>query len=168
MPAYTSTANAVSREVAWLKISNDALPALLAANDGPWEIIQGYWPRTMATQKTGIYVLRSSWSDDRSANQRIRPTYEFTLRLVWPVRMTTTSLAEGEQQALDDAIDLLVQRIRGPINDKSHNGAFLSVGENPRSPGVRVTFEDPATTISASKALFASVVYYADDLEVQD
>lgn len=168
MSTYTSTAQAVAREVAWLRIANDSLPALLTADGGPWEIIQGYWPRTPATQKTGIYVLRTSWSDDRASNQRIRPTYEFTLRLVWPVRMTTTALAEGEQQALDNAIDLLVQRIRGFLADKSHNGAFLSVGENPRSPGVRVTFEDPATTISASKALLASVVYYADDNEIQD
>lgn len=163
-----STADAVSRETAWLCRSGDGLPALLTAAGGPWDNIQSYCARTPATQQNTIYVLRSSWSDDRASNQRIRPTYEFTLKLVWPIRQTASPIAEGEQQNLDDAIDLLIQRIRGPINDKSHGGAFLSVGENPRSPGVRVVTEDPEITIDAVKALRCSVVYYADDFEAQD
>jgi hypothetical protein len=163
-----STADAVTRETAWLCTSGDGLPALLTANDGPWQNIQAYMARTPATQQTSIYVLRTSWSDDRSANQRIRPTYEFTLKCVWPIRQTTTGIAEGEQQNLDNAIDLLVQRIRGPLGDKTHGGRFLSVGENPRSPGVRITYADPETTIDGSKALLASVVYYGDDFEVID
>jgi hypothetical protein len=166
--AYTGTASAVAREVAWLQTANDDLPYLLAADSGPWQNIQAYWPRTPATQQTSIYVLRSSWSDDRASNARIRPTYEFTLKLVWPIRRAVAPLAEGEQQALDNAIDLLIQRIRGPMFDKTHGGAFLSVGENPRSPGVRVTLEDPEVTIDAQKALRVSIVYYADDYEVQD
>jgi hypothetical protein len=166
--AYTGTATAVAREVAWLTISTDSLPALLTANGGPWDNIQSYWARTPATQQTSIYVLRSSWSDDRVSNARIRPTYEFTLKLVWPIRQTTSPVAEGEQQNLDDAIDLLIQRIRSLMLDKTHGGAFLSVGENPRSPGVRVTFDDPEVTIDAVKALRATVSYFADDFEIQD
>jgi hypothetical protein len=168
VPTYTGTAGAVAREVAWLTTSGDGLPALLTADGGPWQNIQAYWPRTPATQQTSVYVLRSSWSDDRASNARIRPTYEFTLKLVWPIRRSVAPLAEGEQQALDNAIDLLIQRIRGPMFDKTHGGAFLSVGEAPRSPGVRITFDDPEVTIDAAKTLRATVSYFADDYEVQD
>jgi hypothetical protein len=168
VPTYTGTARAVSREVAWLTTSGDGLPALLTANGGPWDIVQGYWPRTMATQKTGIYVLRTTLSDERASNARIRPSYGFDLKLVWPIRMTSSPLAESEQQNLDNAIDLIIQRVRGPMFDKSHGGAFLSVGEVPRMPGLRVQFDDPEITIPVQKALRAVVSYPADDLEVQD
>jgi hypothetical protein len=163
-----STADAVAREVAWLQTYGDSLPALLTANGGPWDNIQAYWARTPTTQQTTIYVLRSSLSDERAANIRIRPAYDFTLKLVWPIRQTTTGIAEGEQQALDNAVDLLLQRIRGPIEDKTHGGRFLSVGEVPRMPGVHVLFDDPALTIDSSKALLATVSYSADDFEIND
>ena len=161
-----STADAVSREVSWLTASGDGLPALLTQDGGPWDNIQGYWARTPATQQNTIYVLRSGLSDERAANIRIRTTYEFTLKLVWPIRQTSSPLAEGEQQNLDDAVDLLLQRIRGPVGDKTHGGAFLSVGEVPRLPGVHVTFDDPEVTIDAVKALRATVSYAADDFEI--
>lgn len=163
-----STADAVSREAAWLATSGDGLPALLTADGGPWDIVQPYYRRTPPSEKTSIYVLRSALSDNRAANIRIRTTYEFSLKLVWPVRMTGTSMAEQEQQDLDDAVDLLIQRIRGTVNDKSHGGRFLSVGEDPRQPGVHVTFEDPEITIPQLKSLRGTVSYYADDFEVND
>ena len=163
-----STADAVQREADWLATSNDGLPALLTSAGGPWDIVQAYYRRTPPSEKTSIYVLRTSIADDRVANIRIRPTYEFSLKLVWPVRMTASSLAEDEQQALDAAVDLLLQRIRGPVGDKTHGGRFLSVGEAPRSPGVHVTFEDPEITIPQLKSLRATCVYYADDLEIND
>jgi hypothetical protein len=163
-----STADAVAREVAWLNTSGDGLPALLTASGGPWDNIQAYWARTPATQQTTIYVLRSSLSDERAANIRIRPTYDFTLKLVWPIRQTATPVAEGEQQALDNAVDLLLQRIRGTVEDKTHGGRFLSVGEVPRMPGVHVLFEDPEITIDAVKALRCTVSYSADDFEIND
>ncbi len=162
-----STSDAVAREVAWLT-AVDTLPSLLTANGGPWDNVQAYWARTPATQQTTIYVLRSSLSDERAANIRIRPAYDFTLKLVWPIRQTTTGIAEGEQQALDDAVDLLLQRIRGPLLDKTHGGRFLSVGEIPRMPGVHVMFDDPEVTIDAVKSLRCTVSYSADDFEIND
>lgn len=159
-----STATAVTREAAWLATSGDSLPALLAPA-GPWQVVQGYWPGArLATQKTGIYLDAKTIADNRASNQRIRPQYEFTLQLIWPVRTTATPLAETEQQALADATDLLLQRIRGPVGDKTHGGAFLSVAENPRR--VDVTKDDPEVTIPAAKTLRSVVVYRADDLEL--
>jgi hypothetical protein len=163
----TSTADAVARESAWLNTFGDGLPALPAAAGGPWNVVQGYWPGLrLATQQTGIYVLRRHLADDRVANLRIRDSYEFNLKLVWPVKASTAPLAETEQQNFDNAIDLLIQRIRGPVGDKTHGGAFLSVGEVPREQPVSVGFSDPEQTIPAEKALRALVTYYADDIEI--
>lgn len=164
------TSDAVQREADWLAITDDALPPLLAPA-GPWGIVQAYWPRTPNTSKTGIYVLRRVLDDQRFDNVQLMPQYEFMLKLVWPVRLSGGSggagLAETAQQNFDDAIDLLIQRIRGLPQDKTHGGRFLSVGEAPRGLYPSVSFEDPEATISANAIqLRASVTYRADDFQV--
>jgi len=165
-----STADAVSREAAWLATSiTDGLPLLPSAAGGPWQVIQAYWPGIrLATQQTGIYVQRTDLDDVRAATQRIRPQYAFELKLVWPVRVTGAPIAETEAQNLDNAVDLLIQRLRGPLGDKTHGGRFLSVCEVPRENPVNVRFDDPETTIPVQKALRATVTYHADDLEITD
>lgn len=164
-----STADAVSREAAFLSASDDGLPNLLASASpaGPWTVVQAYWTRTPRTQVPSIFVTRARIADSRAASQRIRPGYQFRLKLVWPVRQTAAGLLETEQQALDDAVDLLVQRIRGPLGDKSHGGRFLSAGETPgRPPAVSVEFADPEQTMGTAKELQATVLYSIDDYEV--
>lgn len=160
-----STGDAVDREVAWLTTSGDGLPDLLAGVGGPWDNIQAYWPRTPATRQKSIYVQCRSIHDERTANQRRMPTYAFLLKLVWPIS-TSTGSAEKEQRALDAAIDLLLQRIDGPMLDKTHGQRFLSVAENPRY--VDVTFVDPEQTLAQVAALRAEVSYSADDFEINN
>jgi len=159
-----STADAVARETAWLNTTGDDLPALPASAGGPWQLIQAYWTRTPATQKTSIYVLRPLLLDQRASNQRIRPRYQMRLRLIWPVTVTTTSLLETAQQDFDTAVDLLIQRIRGPLGDKTHGSRFLSAGEVPRT--VQVQWDDPEVTMGQFKQLRAEARYSIDDLEV--
>jgi hypothetical protein len=158
------TDSAVSREAAWLSVTTDSLP-VLPSPAGPWNLVQAYPPgNRFAANKTGIYVDAREVTDLRVSNQRIRPQYEFTLTLIWPVKGGGAPLAEGAQQAMASAIDLLVQRIRGPVGDKTHGGAFLSVAENPRS--VRLSKMDPETTIPGDDRIRCAVTYRADDLEI--
>lgn len=161
-----STSDAVARECAWLQTSGDGLPALLTSAGGPWQIVQAYWTRTPATNKTGIYVLRDLLDDQRASSQRIRPRYNMRLRLIWPVTVTTTALLETAQSDFDAAIDLLVQRVRGPLGDKTHGSRFLSAGEIPRT--VHVQWEDPEVTMAQHKQLRAAARYSIDDLEIND
>ena len=162
-----STADAADREAAWLNTAGDGLAVLPTAAGGPWKVVQAYWPGLRwATQQTGIYLLRRHLADDRAASLRIRDSYEFVLKLVWPVLNVTAPLAETEQRRFDAAIELLIQRIRGPVGDKTHGGRFLSVGEVPREQPVTVMFDDPEVTISADKTLRANCTYYADDFEL--
>lgn len=159
-----STSDAVVRETAWLTTAGDGLPGLLAAAGGPWDTIQGYFPRTPAKSQTQIYVLRRGFKTQRFGQQRRIPTYQFHLSLWWPIGSGTTGvgIAEAEQQNLDDAIDLLVQRIEGFVTDKSHGGRFMSVAEAPNGADITVTIGDPATAIPTG-FLTAFVTYTADD-----
>lgn len=162
-----STGTAVQREADWLNQFGDGLPALLSANGGPWDVVQAYWPRTPNYNLNGIYVTRHRLQDVRISNQRKRPTHAFRLKLFWRIGSTTTAagLAEAEQQAFDNAIDLLLQRIRGTLGDKTHGGRFLSVGETPgREPEINVDFDPPETTLDRG-FLSGTAMYSADDVE---
>jgi hypothetical protein len=160
-----SSATAVTREAAWLAAYDptDGLPALLATLGGPFGVVQAYWPRTPATRRNGLYVLRRRIESGRTANVRTMNRYEFLLRIVWPLSSRTGS-AEAVQQALDDAVELVLQRVGGLFMDKTHGGRFLSVAENPPQSGTN--FHDPEATVPGQNPeLRAEISYWADDFE---
>lgn len=157
-----STADAASREAAWLNTSGDGLPALTVANGGPWSTIQAYNPRTPGKRLRTIYVIRPEFTVMRFANIRQMPHYQFKLLLNWPLSNVAGS-EENEQTSFDQACELVLERILGLPQDKTHGGRFLSVAEKPEF----VTFlqEDPVHTISAQNCLLATFTYHADDFE---
>lgn len=159
-----STSDAAAREYAWLNTTGDALPSLPYNAGGPFQVLEAYWPRTPATNKTGLYVLRPRMLAPRVAAQRIRPRYQMRLRVVWPVLTTTSPLLETAQQDLDDAVALVLTRVQGPLGDKSHGGRFLSAAEDPRQ--VEAQFADPETSMAQYKSLRCDVLYAIDDYEV--
>jgi hypothetical protein len=165
-----STADVCSREAAWLNTTGDALPSLPSIAGGPWDVIDAYVQAAATrTQATAIYVMRGNVQQIRVANQRIRPRYPMRLELHWPVRVISpggSSIAATEQQNFDDAIELLRQRITGPLGDKSHGGRFLSAAEVKGMPGFNVQFEPAQQTIMAAKKLRAYATYYIDDFEL--
>lgn len=167
-PTPDPTSTAPDREAAWLAMTGPpGLPSLLKDDGGPWDVVQADWPGArVGTMKAGIYLLLRQVSDDHVAAQRYRDQYEFAARCEWPVKASTAPLAEQEQQAFRKAIGLLLQRIRGPVGDKSHGGRFLSVGEVPGQVTATVSYEDPEITIAAGDGLRATIVYRADDLEM--
>ena len=159
-----------AREAAWLRTTNDSRP-VLPAPAGPWQIIQAYWPGArLDVNQTGVYVCWGEDIDRRSAGIRIMPRYSFVLKMVWPVRNVTGSagkgLAETEQLNMRAAANLLIQRVRGFVRDKSHGARFLSVGETPSGQPPRVVYMDAEVTIREMRSLRATVSYVADDFEV--
>lgn len=157
-----ATSNAVSREADWLSISGDGLPALLKTSGGPFDLVQGYFPRTPGTRKKALYVIRARISQKRFAAIRLMPTYPFRLIAWWPIGNREGD-AEAEQQDLDTAVDLVLQRVSGLLRDKTHGGRFLSVAEDP--PVIDVEFADPTVTIHEGY-LRADITYSADDSEI--
>ena len=162
-----STADAVAREAAWLTTSNDSLPVLLAPA-GPWQVVQAYWPGAkFAAKKTGIYVQRRRAIVQRFGGRRLMPSHFFALKLVWPVRSASAEgIAETEQQAFDNAIELLRQRVNDLPGDKTHGSRFLSAAETPPGTYLEVVFDDPEVTIPQGGWLRATATYPADDVEI--
>ncbi|MEV8480370.1 hypothetical protein [Streptomyces sp. NPDC051173] len=158
-----STADAVDREVAWLTTSGDGLPALLASAGGPWGNVQAYQPRTPGRRGTNLFVLRRQIHEKRFANVRRMPTYEFVLKLIWPLT-SGQGIAEDDQRAFDVAVDKVLTRIGGFTGDKSHGGRFRSVAENPEY--VIVRFTDPEQTMPPEAEFRAEITYFADDIEI--
>ena len=162
-----STADAVTRETAWLTTSGDGLPALLTSAGGPFQVVQAYWPGAkFAAKQTGIYVQRPKLTVPRFGGQRLMPHHTFRLKIVWPVRSSTTPVPETEQQNLDNAVELLRQRVNGLPGDHTHGGRFLSAGETPGGTFPEVDFLDPEATIAAGGWLRAVMTYQADDREI--
>jgi hypothetical protein len=157
-----STADAVARETAWLQAYNvaDGLPGLLRASGGPFDVVQAYWPRTPAKRRRSLYVLRRSVVVERFGFNRKINHHTFELRIVWP-QTSSTGQSESVQQDLDDAVDLVITRVSGLFQDKTHGARFLSVAEDPTTIGVQ--FGDPEQTIQAQADLTCSITYQADD-----
>ncbi len=157
-----STADAVARETAWLQASGDGLPALLAAAGGPFDNIQAYYPRIPSMEQYSLYVLRRRIGQPRFGAQRLMSNYAFHLQVWWPL-LSADGQAETDQQALDNAVELVLQRVTGLLGNKTHGGRFLSVAENPRT--VDVDFSSPEQTIPLGY-LHAEITYAADDPEI--
>lgn len=162
-----TTANAVDREIAFLRASGDGLPALHKIAGGPFDRVHAYRPRTPNQNVTSLYLRRAGITDERWANQRKKPRYAFHVALEWRIGATTTAveLAEDEQRAFDAAIELVIERVRGTLDDHTHGGYFLSVAEAPTPSHIDVSFTDPETTLT-QRLLKADMTYYADDFEV--
>jgi hypothetical protein len=170
------TADAVARETAWLHtVSGDSLPFLPSAAGGPWQIIDAYTNAAAArTGQTAVYVTREpGWENLRAANQRTRPRYRMKLVLHWPVTRSgpgSSSIAAETQADFDAAIELVRQRVAGPLGDKSHGGRFLSAGvaHSQNQPDITLTMEPADPVIRGAKELRASMTYVIDDYEVSN
>ncbi|MGW2861952.1 hypothetical protein [Streptomyces sp. NPDC001205] len=160
-----SSADAVAREADWLAAHDpsDGLPALLATQGGPFDIVQAYLPRTPVARRCQLYVVRRRLQEVRTANVRRMARHDFTLRIIWPSSSPSGS-AEVPQQALDNAVELVLLRIGGLLLDKTHGGRFLSVAEDPAQ--VTVDFPDPEPTLRERADLTCIVSYSADDAEI--
>jgi hypothetical protein len=160
-----TTADAVVRETGWLSAYNtsDGLPALLASSGGPFDVVQAYWPRSPASRTNQLYVTRGRVESDRFGFNRRMDKYSFRLRIIWPLSSPSGDW-ESVQQTLDDAVELVIRRIIGPVNafplDHTHGGRFLEVAEDPCL--IAVDFSDPERSASSGQ-LEATVTYQASD-----
>jgi hypothetical protein len=159
-----SLADAITREAEWLRASGDGLPALLKEHGGPFEVVQGRFPRTPNTRQPRLFLVNGPYTDERWGNQRKLGTYSFRAAMWWPIGATvvSTDIAEREQQAFDEAIELVIERVRGFLHDHTHGGRFLAVAEAPVSSDITVQYAPPEQTVPDG-FLKADVMYQAQD-----
>ncbi|MEU0940102.1 hypothetical protein [Embleya sp. NPDC005971] len=159
-----TTATAVDREAAWLRTSGDGLPALLAVDGGPWDVVQAYMSRTPGQRKRQLYVVRERVEQPRTSVGRMMATHHFKLKIIWPMSSGDGN-AEASQRAFDAALDVVLQRVAGFLGDKTHGGRFLSAAENP--PRVTIDYEPVEQALQQQAgAFFATVSYACDDPEI--
>ena len=168
---FTTTADAVQREAAWLATANDGLPNLLAEAGGRWDQVNTYWMRTPAQRKRLIIVNKTHMAVRRFAHVRKLITYSFELECWWPLA-NQTGAAETDQTEFDSALNDLVMRISGfgytasTIADKTHGGRFLSVGETEfAGDSIEVSTPPSVSTLPFGVGFTATVSYAADDFE---
>ncbi len=165
-----NTATAVVREAAWLaQVGAGGLPSLLEVNGGPFEVVQAYYGRSPAMRRRSIFVMRSNLTELRLGGLRKIDRYVFRLVVRWPSKSSTGRM-ETDEAEFDAAIDLLLQRIRGPVGDHTHGGAFLSVAEEANGATISVDFDPPEHTLAGGVGnvpyLSATVRYSADDEQI--
>lgn len=178
--SFVTSADACDREAAWLSAPGtvqNGLPSLLTVDGGPWEVIQAYVPRTPAMRKSQVWVTRQMFRAERWANVRTLLGYHFVLKLTWPLSSGSGN-AEADQRAFDVAINSLLLRVRGvgPNQpggaDKTHGGAFMQVAEGSSvtgtQSGIQVDYVDPEQTMTAGVDFRATVIYSADDPDMND
>lgn len=157
-----STSDAVDRETSWLLTTGDGLPSLMGTGAGQFANIQAYQPRTPGRRGSNLFVLRRQIHDHRFAAPRRMASYQFLLKLYWPLSSGQGN-AEADQRAFDLAVDRVLQRIDGFVNDHSHGGRFRSAAEDPAYVDVR--FVDPEETLGQGE-FRAEISYSADDNEI--
>lgn len=90
--------------------------------------------------------------------------HDFEIRVQWPITAGTKRLAE-DMRYFENALDLLCDRIRGPVGDHTHGGLFMSVAEaedgSGRDADITVELAEPDVAEEGDGQLTATVRYSA-------
>jgi hypothetical protein len=158
-PTY---ADAPEREASWYSTdppqpSGFVPPPLLQANGGNWALIQARAPKTIG-RESAIYIVRDKGRELRNALGEKEWQHHLVAVLFWPL---DSADAETDQAALDAEMVKVLARIRGPWLDKTHGGAFASVGED--SNEIQVDYGDVIVQVANGGPLEVHVAYMATD-----
>ncbi len=140
----------LERETAWYLQAVPGLPVLVGDPDGPFHVVASQ-VRRLTQHRNQLYLgILSSVEGRGSKNGARRIDHEITALVLWG-RRQSGARAHVELDALDDALERVVQRVQGTPELPKHDGRWWMV-----SP---TTVEFPApTTILA----FADVIGAAD------
>lgn len=146
-----SYADALIREAAWLRLdlSGDDLPPLLADvgdGTGPFQTVEAYG-RRLDQRGHQLFVCRDPHVERRmdNAGHWRQGDHGIALMILWR-QQSNASRAEVDQLALDEAIERVLDRVRGLPTDHTHGDRFFSVAEDPA--GIRVEYPDPRTILT--------------------
>jgi len=158
--------DAVDREAAWFKADQSAqgIPHLIASARpaGPFDIVQADLGRPSARGRT-LYLWLENVEERRYALARKLQIYSFVASCLWQ-RTKAAGQTQADQQGLAAAVAKVVQRVRGPIGDKTHGGRFTAAGEI-ETGRIVVRFDDPLRAFQTADIWRADVRWQAvDDL----
>jgi hypothetical protein len=139
-----SYADALDSEEAWFTSSVAGLPALLEPA-GPFDVVSAGIKRLSQAPRQ-LFLGHGPTTDRRqSKDSDRRVDHEIVALIFWPSTVASTR-ADEDQEALDDAVDKVLQRVRGPADDDStHGGRWWHVGDarvEPPNPATILAFAD--------------------------
>ncbi len=142
----------LAAEAAWLNADSAVTAAL-----GTGQPILPYARRTTSGVRS-VWLLRRQVVERRLGYPLKRQEHLLQVHVDWPADQQDPAAVQG---ALDTLVDAVVVRVRGGLQDKTHGGAFYSVGEENATPTITVTFGDPVGALTAGRPLTADVTYWA-------
>ncbi len=166
-----SYSDALIREAAWLRddLSGDGLPPLLAGvgdDSGPFQTVEAYG-RRLDQRGHQLFVCRDPYLERNAGNVWREAVHGIALMILWR-QQSNASRAEVDQLALDEALERVLDRVRGLPTDHRHGERFFSVAED--AGGIRVEYPDPRTILTpgdgplaAGNAYTVLVRYTASD-----
>ena len=172
MPRNTAPAwdTAVSAEAAWFTAEPPAswptAPPLISTSAGPFDAVQAYRPFVPPKGKN-LFIYRDygaeqgeEWLASGAQNQW---HHHLIAQILWSFTEATGS-GETMEQHLETAIAAVMARIRGPIGDKTHGGAFTDVGDAHGNGISRVRFVgDPYDSLEKQEAVEVLIHYTVTD-----
>lgn len=166
-----SYADALTREAAWLRADLAGVgiaPLLVDVGDGsgPFQTVEPYGRRRDQAGHQ-LFVCRDPYTERNAGNVWREGAHGIALMILWR-QQSNASRAEVDQLALDEAIERVLDRVRGLPTDHTHGGGFFSVAED--AAGIRVEYPDPRTILTpgdgplaAGNAYTVLVRYTASD-----
>lgn len=144
-----SFADALIREAAWLRqdLAGDGLPPLLSDvgdGTGPFQTVEAYG-RRLDQRGHQLFVCRDPYTERNAGNVWREGTHGIALMILWR-QQSNASRAEVDQLALDEAVERVIDRVRGLPADHTHGGRFFSVAED--ATAIRVEYPDPRTILT--------------------
>lgn len=124
-----SYADAVTAEAEWfgLDLTADGIPPLVSADGGPFTLLAPYLRRQDQRPRQCLLTHTTS-RDRRIAKDLLHVDHEVAALVLWP-NPGAALRSHEDQAALDEAVDAVVKRIRGPVGDSTHGGRWWRVGE---------------------------------------
>lgn len=137
--------------------SFSAAPPLIVGAGGPFDIVQARL-RAVESHGRSLYILRDTTTENRIAMGGMKEfVHQMVIVCMWSI---SVAHLETDQTAFDAAITAVLTRIRGPLGDKTHGGAFFEVGE---SGPVRVEPQNLIANLEAGNQLETHIKYQATD-----
>lgn len=165
--------DALLREAAWLQADlagDDLRPLLDTVGDlsGPFGIVEAYGRRKNQDVHQ-LYVCRDPYVERAMSRDGVwrEGVHGIALLILWR-KGSNAGTAELGQLALDQAVERVLERVRGLPTDHTHGGRFFSAAED--AAGIRVEYPDPRTmadvadgALAAGNAYTVLVRYTATD-----
>lgn len=146
-------ADALAKEEAWFAsdLSAQGVPGL----SPPFDVVASQ-VRRLSQARRQLFLGHSRSTDGRRSKAGDHRVDHEIVALVFWAAVGAGGRAHEDQDRLDEAVERVLARVRGPAGDYTHGGRWWSVGEvrvEPPNPATLLAFRDAAGAVGAGYEL---------------